>query len=136
MKLTCRPLLGSVNSVPISSMDLKFEGALKRVLQREMREMACKHCQGCEVDHPSQIRHFHLMAGPEELVLMYYEDAFQKLSEGGDFMEAVWDEMKGSYPEGEEDFHRMKYCNKDSFAVLAGKLKEKVEKEIKCDYNW
>jgi hypothetical protein len=132
LRITCHP----DEPISPSSIDVEFEKALKRVLQSEMRQMACEHCQGCEVDHPSQTRHFHLMAGPEELVILYFEDAFNKILEGGDCMERVWDEMKGSWPKSEEDLHRLKYCSKDSFTTLVGKLKHKVEENLKYDYTW
>lgn len=136
LKVTCVPSEGSATSILPSSADAEFEKALKSVLQSEMREMAIENCDGCVVNHPSQSRHFHLMAGPEILVLLYFEDAFIKILEGGDYMQRVWDTMKEIFPKPEEDLHKMKYCSKDSFTMLVVKLKDKVEEDLIYDYNW
>ena len=56
-----------------------LDGILVEELQRLIYNIMQRHCPGCQVDHPSQLKHPCLFTPPIEWVELYFEGALQEL---------------------------------------------------------
>ena len=66
------------------NMQIIIERALKHVITSELQDIIIKYvkrdCYGCQVDHPSQIRHtLCLFSTPKEWIDLYLVNAFRDL---------------------------------------------------------
>ena len=131
--LSCLRVSCDKENIPISRSDGEFEKALNTIIKSELRSASRIGCYGCEVDHPSQTQHYCLMAQPEELVLRFYDDVYDRVLEGDEFIKRVWDAMDDKAKTG---LNWLKYRSKDSFVMLATKLREKIKDDLESDYMW
>ena len=115
-----------------------FQNALKEVLACEIRCLAKDRCMGCEIDHPSQTEHFHLMADSEELVALYFQEAFANVmtDKEGDIKERVWYIMENSFEEDEKGLQRRKYLETDTFLTISASLQDKIKEELFFSNSW
>lgn len=108
-----------------------FLEAVKEVIISDVIEMCQKHCEGCAINHPSQVMHFHLMAEPHEMVTLYFDEVFQALiSEFETSANRVWDILQVSLDEEARPVHRLKYLDRDWFVPFLLNFKTQIEKEV------
>ena len=129
--LTLIPCQDETSEDPsICSNDKLFIAAVRQLLKSDMEHLREMHCQGCSINHPSQIMHSHLTVGHSEMMALYFERVFASFIGNKNSVNRVWAKLKDRFCEDEHSLHKTKYCCLDWFQSFTLQCKDIIEADL------